>query len=76
MGRLEQRSEKAEGMWRAFSEGSQESAFPHLSTVLPQRPHHLHVVSRQPTELEVAWTPGLSGIYPLTHCNLQVRPCD
>ncbi|XP_028715709.1 tyrosine-protein kinase receptor UFO isoform X3 [Peromyscus leucopus] len=45
-------------------------------TVLPQRPHHLHVVSRQPTELEVAWTPGLSGIYPLTHCNLQAVLSD
>ncbi|KAL1769186.1 tyrosine-protein kinase receptor UFO isoform X2 [Sigmodon hispidus] len=41
-------------------------------TVLPQRPRHLHVLSRQPTELEVAWTPGLSGVYPLTHCNLEV----
>ncbi|XP_021074463.1 tyrosine-protein kinase receptor UFO isoform X3 [Mus pahari] len=45
-------------------------------TVLPQRPHHLHVVSRQPTELEVAWTPGPSGIYPLTHCNLQAVLSD
>ncbi|XP_015862034.1 tyrosine-protein kinase receptor UFO isoform X3 [Peromyscus maniculatus bairdii] len=45
-------------------------------TVLPQRPHHLHVVSRQPTDLEVAWTPGLSGIYPLTHCNLQAVLSD
>ncbi|XP_036051817.1 tyrosine-protein kinase receptor UFO isoform X2 [Onychomys torridus] len=45
-------------------------------TVLPQRPHHLHVVSRQPTELEVAWIPGLSGIYPLTHCNLQAVLSD
>ncbi|OBS82448.1 hypothetical protein A6R68_23555 [Neotoma lepida] len=45
-------------------------------TVLPQRPHHLHVVSRQSTELEVAWTPGLSGIYPLTHCNLQAVLSD
>ncbi|XP_034356533.1 tyrosine-protein kinase receptor UFO isoform X3 [Arvicanthis niloticus] len=45
-------------------------------TVLPQRPHHLHVVSRHPTELEVAWTPGLSGIYPLTHCNLQAVLSD
>ncbi|XP_052024608.1 tyrosine-protein kinase receptor UFO isoform X3 [Apodemus sylvaticus] len=45
-------------------------------TVLPQRPSHLHVVSRQPTELEVAWTPGLSGIYPLTHCNLQAVLSD
>lgn len=33
-------------------------------TVLPQQPRNLHLVSRQPTELEVAWTPGLSGIYP------------
>ncbi|XP_037585371.1 tyrosine-protein kinase receptor UFO isoform X4 [Cebus imitator] len=41
-------------------------------TVLPQQPRDLHLVSRQPTELEVAWTPGLSGIYPLTHCTLQV----
>nr|XP_035142314.1 tyrosine-protein kinase receptor UFO isoform X3 [Callithrix jacchus] len=41
-------------------------------TVLPQQPCDLHLVSRQPTELEVAWTPGLSGIYPLTHCTLQV----
>ncbi|XP_059135779.1 tyrosine-protein kinase receptor UFO isoform X3 [Peromyscus eremicus] len=47
-----------------------------IITVLPQRPHHLHVVSRQPTELEVAWTPGLSGIYPLTHCNLQAVLSD
>ncbi|GAB1291749.1 Tyrosine-protein kinase receptor UFO [Apodemus speciosus] len=45
-------------------------------TVLPQRPHHLHVVDRQPTELEVAWTPGLSGIYPLTHCSLQAVLSD
>lgn len=45
-------------------------------TVLPQRPRHLHVVSRQPTELEVAWTPGLSGIYPITHCNLQAVLSD
>ncbi|XP_029412991.1 tyrosine-protein kinase receptor UFO isoform X3 [Nannospalax galili] len=45
-------------------------------TVLPQRPRDLHLVSRQPTELEVAWTPGLSGIYPLTHCNLQAVMSD
>ncbi|XP_004620830.2 tyrosine-protein kinase receptor UFO isoform X2 [Sorex araneus] len=45
-------------------------------TVLPQRPHDLHVVSSQPTELEVAWTPGLSGIYPLTHCTLQAVLSD
>ncbi|XP_021513173.1 tyrosine-protein kinase receptor UFO isoform X2 [Meriones unguiculatus] len=45
-------------------------------TVLPQRPQQLHVVSRQPTELEVAWTPGFSGIYPLTHCNLQAVLSD
>ncbi|XP_060028304.1 tyrosine-protein kinase receptor UFO [Erinaceus europaeus] len=40
-------------------------------TVLPQRPHDLHLVFSQPTELVVAWSPGLSGIYPLTHCTLQ-----
>ncbi|XP_024834863.1 tyrosine-protein kinase receptor UFO isoform X1 [Bos indicus] len=45
-------------------------------TVLPQRPHDLHLVSTQPTELEVAWTPGLSGIYPLTHCILQAVLSD
>ncbi|XP_055473335.1 tyrosine-protein kinase receptor UFO isoform X2 [Psammomys obesus] len=45
-------------------------------TVLPQRPQELHVVSRQPTELEVAWTPGFSGFYPLTHCNLQAVLSD
>ncbi|XP_035950761.1 tyrosine-protein kinase receptor UFO isoform X2 [Halichoerus grypus] len=45
-------------------------------TVLPQRPRDLHLVSRQPTELEVAWTPGLSGIYPLTHCTLQAVLSD
>ncbi|XP_044902410.1 tyrosine-protein kinase receptor UFO isoform X3 [Felis catus] len=45
-------------------------------TVLPQRPHNLHLASRQPTELEVAWTPGLSGIYPLTHCTLQAVLSD
>lgn len=45
-------------------------------TVLPQRPRDLHVVSSQPTELEVAWTPGLSGIYPLTHCTLQAVLSD
>lgn len=45
-------------------------------TVIPQRPHHLHLVSRWPTELEVAWTPGLSGIYPLTHCTLQAVLSD
>ncbi|XP_033701289.1 tyrosine-protein kinase receptor UFO isoform X2 [Tursiops truncatus] len=45
-------------------------------TVLPQRPHDLHLVSSQPTELEVAWTPGLSGIYPLTHCTLQAVLSD
>uniref|UniRef100_A0A8C0AGI2 Tyrosine-protein kinase receptor UFO n=1 Tax=Bos mutus grunniens TaxID=30521 RepID=A0A8C0AGI2_BOSMU len=44
--------------------------------VLPQRPHDLHLVSTQPTELEVAWTPGLSGIYPLTHCILQAVLSD
>uniref|UniRef100_A0A2K5WXD1 Tyrosine-protein kinase receptor UFO n=1 Tax=Macaca fascicularis TaxID=9541 RepID=A0A2K5WXD1_MACFA len=47
-----------------------------LSTVLPQQPRNLHLVSRQPTELEVAWTPGLSGIYPLTHCTLQAMLSD
>ncbi|XP_034528207.1 tyrosine-protein kinase receptor UFO isoform X2 [Ailuropoda melanoleuca] len=45
-------------------------------TVLPQRPRDLHLVSRQPTELEVAWTPGLSGIYPLAHCTLQAVLSD
>uniref|UniRef100_A0A8C2SEQ2 Tyrosine-protein kinase receptor UFO n=1 Tax=Capra hircus TaxID=9925 RepID=A0A8C2SEQ2_CAPHI len=45
-------------------------------TVLPQRPHDLRLVSTQPTELEVAWTPGLSGIYPLTHCILQAVLSD
>ncbi|XP_040832213.1 tyrosine-protein kinase receptor UFO isoform X3 [Ochotona curzoniae] len=45
-------------------------------TVIPQRPHDLHLVSRWPTELEVAWTPGLSGIYPLTHCTLQAVLSD
>lgn len=45
-------------------------------TVLPQRPHNLHVVSRHPTELEVAWIPSLSGIYPLTHCTLQAVLSD
>ncbi|KAI5234572.1 tyrosine-protein kinase receptor UFO [Manis pentadactyla] len=45
-------------------------------TVLPQRPCDLHLVSSQPTELEVAWTPGLSGIYPLTHCTLQAVLSD
>ncbi|KAF5924156.1 hypothetical protein HPG69_018090 [Diceros bicornis minor] len=49
---------------------------PHLSTVLPQRPRDLHLVSSQPTELEVAWTPGLSGIYPLTHCTVQAVLSD
>ncbi|XP_053771507.1 tyrosine-protein kinase receptor UFO isoform X4 [Desmodus rotundus] len=44
--------------------------------VLPQRPHDLHLVSSRPTELEVAWTPGLSGIYPLTHCILQAMLSD
>ncbi|XP_033286796.1 tyrosine-protein kinase receptor UFO isoform X2 [Orcinus orca] len=45
-------------------------------TVLPQRPRDLHLVTSQPTELEVAWTPGLSGIYPLTHCTLQAVLSD
>nr|XP_058901300.1 tyrosine-protein kinase receptor UFO isoform X2 [Kogia breviceps] len=45
-------------------------------TVLPQRPRDLRLVSSQPTELEVAWTPGLSGIYPLTHCTLQAVLSD
>ncbi|XP_062033024.1 tyrosine-protein kinase receptor UFO isoform X2 [Lepus europaeus] len=45
-------------------------------TVIPQRPRDLHLVSRWPTELEVAWTPGLSGIYPLTHCTLQAVLSD
>ncbi|XP_064149758.1 tyrosine-protein kinase receptor UFO isoform X1 [Loxodonta africana] len=45
-------------------------------TVLPQQPRDLHLVSSQPTELEVAWTPGLSGIYPLTHCTLQAVLSD
>ncbi|XP_059939012.1 tyrosine-protein kinase receptor UFO isoform X2 [Mesoplodon densirostris] len=45
-------------------------------TVLPQRPRDLHLVYSQPTELEVAWTPGLSGIYPLTHCTLQAVLSD
>ncbi|KAM4825746.1 tyrosine-protein kinase receptor UFO isoform 1-T1 [Thomomys bottae] len=47
-----------------------------IITVLPQRPQDLHVVSCQPTEMEVAWTPGLSGIYPLTHCTLQAVLSD
>lgn len=58
---------------RALGKDAHLKGFPHLSTVIPQRPHNLHLVSRWPTELEVAWTPGLSGIYPLTHCTLQVR---
>ncbi|XP_021106508.1 tyrosine-protein kinase receptor UFO isoform X3 [Heterocephalus glaber] len=45
-------------------------------TVLPQQPRDLHLVSSQPTELEVAWSPGLSGIYPLTHCTLQAVLSD
>nr|XP_010945594.1 tyrosine-protein kinase receptor UFO isoform X2 [Camelus bactrianus] len=45
-------------------------------TVLPQRPRDLHLLASQPTELEVAWTPGLSGIYPLTHCTLQAVLSD
>ncbi|XP_037675805.1 tyrosine-protein kinase receptor UFO isoform X2 [Choloepus didactylus] len=45
-------------------------------TVLPQRPQDLRLVSMQPTELEVAWTPGLSGNYPLTHCSLQLVLTD
>ncbi|XP_004648537.1 tyrosine-protein kinase receptor UFO isoform X2 [Octodon degus] len=45
-------------------------------TVLPQQPRDLHLVSSQPTELEVAWTPGLSGIYPLTHCTIQAVLSD
>ncbi|XP_005412380.1 PREDICTED: tyrosine-protein kinase receptor UFO isoform X2 [Chinchilla lanigera] len=45
-------------------------------TVLPQQPRDLHLVSSQPTELEVAWTPGLSGIYPLTHCIVQAVLSD
>ncbi|KAM9225975.1 tyrosine-protein kinase receptor UFO isoform 2-T2 [Dugong dugon] len=45
-------------------------------TVLPQQPRDLHLVSSWPTELEVAWTPGLSGIYPLTHCTLQAVLSD
>ncbi|KAM6154839.1 tyrosine-protein kinase receptor UFO isoform 2-T2 [Erethizon dorsatum] len=45
-------------------------------TVLPQQPRDLHLVSSQPTELEVAWTPGLSGIYPLTHCTVQAVLSD
>ncbi|ELK13734.1 Tyrosine-protein kinase receptor UFO [Pteropus alecto] len=45
-------------------------------TVLPQRPRDLHLVSSRPTELEVAWTPGLSGIYSLTHCTLQAVLSD
>lgn len=61
-----------EGRVGSFGQGV--SSSPLLSTVLPQRPRDLHLVSSQPTELEVAWTPGLSGIYPLTHCTLQVRP--
>ncbi|XP_012862039.1 tyrosine-protein kinase receptor UFO [Echinops telfairi] len=45
-------------------------------TVLPQRPRDLHLVSSWSTELEVAWTPGLSGIYPLTHCTVQAVLSD
>ncbi|XP_076987882.1 tyrosine-protein kinase receptor UFO isoform X4 [Tamandua tetradactyla] len=45
-------------------------------TVLPQRPRNLRLVSSWPTELEVAWTPGLSGSYPLTHCTLQAVLSD
>uniref|UniRef100_A0A8C5K804 Tyrosine-protein kinase receptor UFO n=1 Tax=Jaculus jaculus TaxID=51337 RepID=A0A8C5K804_JACJA len=44
--------------------------------VLPQRPRNLHLLSHQPTTLGVAWTPGMSGIYPLTHCNLQAVLSD
>ncbi|XP_053523545.1 tyrosine-protein kinase receptor UFO isoform X5 [Artibeus jamaicensis] len=47
-----------------------------IITVLPQRPRDLRLVSSRPTELEVAWTPGLSGIYPLTHCILQAMLSD
>ncbi|XP_070255152.1 tyrosine-protein kinase receptor UFO isoform X3 [Myotis yumanensis] len=47
-----------------------------IITVLPQRPHDLHLVSSLPTKLEVVWTPGLSGIYPLTHCTLQAVLSD
>ncbi|XP_075393859.1 tyrosine-protein kinase receptor UFO [Tenrec ecaudatus] len=45
-------------------------------TVLPQRPRDLHLVSSWSTALEVAWTPGLSGIYPLTHCTVQAVLSD
>ncbi|XP_036201808.1 tyrosine-protein kinase receptor UFO isoform X3 [Myotis myotis] len=47
-----------------------------IITVLPQRPHDLHLVSSLPTKLEAVWTPGLSGIYPLTHCTLQAVLSD
>lgn len=62
-----------EGMVGRLGQRPASSVSPLVPTVLPQRPRDLHLVSSQPTELEVAWTPGLSGIYPLTHCTLQVR---
>ncbi|XP_001372007.3 tyrosine-protein kinase receptor UFO isoform X1 [Monodelphis domestica] len=47
-----------------------------MVTVLPQRPQHLQPVSSSPTTLEVAWTPGASGIYPITNCALQAVLSD
>ncbi|XP_038623388.1 tyrosine-protein kinase receptor UFO [Tachyglossus aculeatus] len=44
--------------------------------VLPQRPTHLQLVSSSPTELQVSWEPGPSGIYLLTHCTVQAVPSD
>lgn len=63
----------AEGMVGRLAQRPPSSVSPLIPTVLPQRPRDLHLVSSRPTELEVAWTPGLSGIYSLTHCTLQVR---
>ncbi|XP_051845201.1 tyrosine-protein kinase receptor UFO isoform X1 [Antechinus flavipes] len=45
-------------------------------TVLPQRPRHLRPTYSRPTELEVSWTPGASGIYPITNCALQAVLSD
>ncbi|KAM5236975.1 tyrosine-protein kinase receptor UFO isoform 2-T2 [Ctenodactylus gundi] len=47
-----------------------------IITVIPQEPRDLRLVSIQPTELEVSWTPGLSGMVPLTQCTLQAVESD
>ncbi|XP_053328328.1 tyrosine-protein kinase receptor UFO [Spea bombifrons] len=39
--------------------------------VLPKKPTELKLLSRSSTELEVAWIPGSSGVYPLRVCSLQ-----